>query len=339
MKNKKYVKAAISLGIGAVLLTSAVFANYENAGGYSVCKSALKKVAFAENFSMDYTTDITIDSESYAKMYGSYKLNAGGNPAVQSETTEISEDDTFFSKRTVQDELQIYQLNDGRNPDNPGYTYTAYGEPQSFAADLTNDPETGEKLINFVETLSDTLIGDLKNSFVLTSDEGGIKKYDVTLSKEQLPSYVTSGVSLLTSAIRNNNSMTVNGESSWVDGDPYGMFFGSGEPYVRDVSANMSVDDKGNPVQIAGSVNIIGFDTAGAEHVMSVNVSLDFYSFGTTEIERVSEEELRKLHDYRDETLRAKDAEIKAEAAEATNTEVTAEIIGRGDAPTAVYID
>ena len=30
MKNKKYFKAAISLGVGAVLLTSAVFANYEN---------------------------------------------------------------------------------------------------------------------------------------------------------------------------------------------------------------------------------------------------------------------------------------------------------------------
>ena len=340
MKNKKYFKAAVSLGVGAILLTSAVFANYENAGGYSVCKNALKKVAFAENFSMDYTGNISIDSESCAKIYGSYKLNVDGNPSAQTESTEVSGNYTYFSRRTLQDDIHIQEFNDGNNPDNPGYIHDRNSKAQSLASGITNDPETGEKLINFVETLSDTLIGDLKNSFVLTSDEGGVKKYDVTLSKEQLPSYVTSGVSLLTSAIRNENSASsVSAEEALANGDPTPMFFGSGEPYVRVVSANMSVDDKGNPVQVTATVNIIGYDINGTEHVMSVNISIDFYDFGTTEIERVSDEEMRKLNDYRSKTIQPKDVEIKTEAAaEVTNNQITAEI-NDGDGPTAVYID
>lgn len=310
MKNKKYFKAAISLGVGAVLLTSAVFANYENAGGYSVCKNALKKVAFAENFSVDYTLNLMIDTESYDKTYGSYKLNSGGNPSFQSESTLCSPDADSFSRKTIQDALDIYQLKD---PEHPGYIHNNYSNPQSLADGLTNDRETSEKLINFAETLSDTLIGDLKNSFVLVSDEGGTKKYDVTLSKEQLPSYVTSGVSLLTSAIRNENSSVSSGDALSKD-DPYSMFFGSGEPYVKNVSATMSVDNNGNPAQIAGTVNIIGYDTSGAEHVLTLDVSFDFYDFGTTEIERISDEEISALNDYRTETLQARDAEIKVEA-------------------------
>lgn len=341
MKNKKYFKAAISIGVGAILLTSAVFANYENAGGYSVCKNALKRVVFAENLSMDYAGDISIDSESCSKIYGSFKMNAKGNPSVQLESTESSKNYTHFSRKTLQDDINIQEFNDGNNSDNLGYIYGHYSEVTSLASSITNDPETGEKLVNFVETLSDTLIGDLKNSFVLTSDEGGVKKYAVTLSKEQLPSYVTSGISLLTSAIRNENLVSsVSAEEALANDDPTPMFFGSGEPYVRDVSANMSVDDKGNPIQMIYAVNIIGYDISGTEHIMSVNISIDFYDFGTTEIERVSDEEIRKLNDYRSKTIEPTDAEIKTEeAAEVTNAEITAEIIGSSDGPTALYID
>ena len=66
---KKYLKSVIGIGVGVILLTTAVFANYESASGYTACKNALKKVAFAENFSMDYTTEVTFDDEIYGRMF------------------------------------------------------------------------------------------------------------------------------------------------------------------------------------------------------------------------------------------------------------------------------
>ncbi len=319
MKNKKYLKATIGLCVGAIMLTSAVFANYENAGGYSVCKEALKKIAFADDFSMDYTMEAKFDGVTYEKNYGSYKINADGNPSLQTETTTVSDTGhTSFSKRTKQDESEIWEYHNGI--ERSGHVYRTLSEADSIATDITGDEETGKKLVAFLETLSDTLVGDLKNSFVLTSDEGGVRSYSVNLAAEQMPSYVTSGVSLLTSTIRKENSEMINGESQMESNEPFALLFGGGEPYVRDVSAKMLVDDGGNPVQITGCANIAGYDGDGNEHIFSVNVSLDFYDFGSTEIEKVSEEEMKGFVDNR-----------------RTESESVA-IIGGADGPTAVYI-
>lgn len=323
MKNKKYLKAIISFGVGAILLATAVFANYENAGGYSVCKNALKKVAFAENFSMDYTAEVTLDNESYSKTWGSYKINVDGNPSRQTERTDENRYWTYFMRSTTQDKAGIHQYYNSlsANPEDNGYITDAYYEAEPIATAIGNDPETGEKFIGFAETLSDALVGDLKNSFVLVSDEGGVKNYNVTLSKEQLPSYVASGVSLITSLIRQENSVIINSEDSPED-DPFFSLFGSGDPYIKDVNVNMSVDDNGNPVQISGIVNVVGYDTEGGEHTLSVNVSLDFYHFGETEIERISENEIAELDDFR----------------RPYGSEMMETSIGGADGPTAVYI-
>ena len=76
------------------------------------------------------------------------------------------------------------------------------------------------------------------------------------------------------------------------------LFFGSGEPYVRDVSVNMSVDKNGNPVQVAGKANLMGYDSDGKEHILTVDLSLDFYDFGSTKIKYYTEEDIKAFGSY-----------------------------------------
>ena len=342
---KKYLKSVIGIGVGVILLTTAVFANYESASGYTACKNALKKVAFAENFSMDYTTEVTFDDEIYGRMFGSYKLSAGNNPSLQTETTEENADgQIYYTKRTIQDEIDIFENYYPKAENTNGYIHDKYRDPTSIAAEIGNDAEVGEKIVFWVETLADALVGDLKNSFVLISKEDGISKYNISLAKDQMPSYVTAGVSLFTTAIRNNNSADING--SVMQEDPFYLMFGGDEPYVKDVTATMSVDENGNPVQAAGVVNIIGYDADGKEHVMACNISMDFYDFGKTSIERVPNETLKELEDYRNATVRKKLAEQSAEAGEEfdessfpeTGEAASVGIIGGADGPTAIYV-
>ncbi len=342
---KKYLKSAISIGVGVIVLTGAVFANYESANGYSSCKNALKTVAFAENFSMDYTMDITFDGGSYQKTFGSYKLAAGENPCLQTEVTEENEDYTYFSRRTIQDDINVYENHHSKGGDRQGFVQDKHSDPTSIAAEFANDEEIGEKIVFWLETLADALVGDLKNSFVLVSNEDGISKFNISLTKEQMPSYVTAGVSLLTTAIKNDNSIELAANSDLED-EPFYMMFGRDEPYVRDASANMSIDDDGNPVQVTGVVNIIGYDRTGKEHIMAFNLSIDFYDFGSTEIERVSDETIKSLDDYRHETVRsaiAEQAETAGEVVDTSSFPETGEatsvgVIGGVDGPTAIYV-
>lgn len=342
---KKYLKSVIGIGVGVVLLTTAVFANYESAGGYSLCKNALKKLAFEKNFSADYTGEFLVDNESYGKIFGSYKLAVGDNPSLQAESTEEDKEGIYYSKRTVQDDIDIHESNmkstgGTRGEAFQGYYYDKYGETSSIAGSMANDEEIGEKIVFWVETLADALVGDLKNSFVLTSNEGGVSKYNISLTKEQMPSYITAGVSLLTTSVRNDNSMEINGESG-LERDPYCLMFGKDEPYVSDVTINMSVDDKGNPLQITGVLNIIGYDIDGGEHVMAIKLSMDFYDFGSTAIERVSSERIKSFNNYTASVYEKEETaveELYDDEAVDDDSEKSIGIIGGADGPTAVYI-
>lgn len=329
---KKYFKSAIGIGVGIVLLTVAVFANYESAGGYSTCKNALKKVAFAENVSVDLSVEATLDKNAYLKTYEGIRLNVGGNPSIKTmTTTEYRNGAVSTYTQTLQDGMRISQYTNADGTAD-GNIRSDKMPAQSISENAFGDKESAEKWIGFGETLADALVGDLKNCVVLISDADGIKQYRINLSTDQLPAYVKSGVSLFTSQIRKYNEDLIYAE----DADPIYVLFEKDEPYFQNINALMSVDDKGNPVQIKAIVSIVGFDTDGREHVLEVNVNADFYDHGSTEIEPVSAEEIEMLEDmrmeYDEKTVTSFPENIIPEAA-------SIGIIGGADGPTAVYVD
>ncbi len=316
-KNNKYVKAGLGLALGLVLLTVAVFANYENAGGYGVCKDALKKIAYCENFTAEHHLKLIVDDKTTEETSGKMMLNVGGNPSSYNETLNITRSGRQHLDITVlQDDIRIhrYNLYDGDTDELGGFINNNYGRDYTLIGEITNgDGDTADKLLGFVETLADTMVGDLKNSIVMTGDEDGTKTFDIILSREQMPSYVTSGVAFFTSLLRRDASPTPDG--TFDPDDPASIFIGSGEPYIKQVCGKMSINDDGLPTLISFDIQLVGFDEHGNEHSLDISYNISLSDFGTTEIEKVPDEVLDTLEDYRDPSLHSA-ASIEVELSE-----------------------
>lgn len=117
----------------------------------------------------------------------------------------------------------------------------------------------------------------------------------MTLSRDQMPSYVNSGISLMASLIQKSYNENLDTEATNEMDKQMSKFIGSGEPYIKDASFLMTIDKDGNPTKIRGSFNFIGYDTSGGEHVMNLNADFDLYDYGSTEIERFSDEEIKQM--------------------------------------------
>lgn len=300
-KSNKRLKAVISLGVGVVLLTGAVFANYDSASGYTTCKDSLKKILYADNFSVDITAKATVDGSDLYNMYTTNKLNFGGNPSYRSETTtedaSVNGGESHWSFNQQQDNYDISKYQNGGSFIYEYETDPEYYNNRKNVGDYifgTDDTSTS-KFIGFVESIGDVLVGDLKNNLVPISNEDGVRTYSMTLSRDQMPSYVNSGISLMTSLVQKNYNENLDVEATNEMDRQMGKLIGSGEPYVKDASFLMTIDKDGNPTKIQGSFNFIGYDTEGNEHVMNLSADFDLYDFGSTEIERFSDEEIKQM--------------------------------------------
>ncbi len=298
-KPNKRLKAVISLGVGVVLLTGAVFANYDSASGYTTCKDSLKKILYADNLSVDITAKATVDGSDLYNLYTTNKFNLGGNPSYRSETTtednSVNGGESYWHLSQHQDNLGIEKYQNG-DP----YIYKTdpeyYGNEKNLGGLIfgTDDISTS-KFIGFAESIGDVLVGDLKNNLVPVSNEDGVRTYSMTLSRDQMPSYVNSGISLMASLIQKSYNENLDVEATNEMDKQMSKFIGSGEPYVKDASFLMTIDKDGNPTKIKGSFNFIGYDTSGGEHVMNLSADFDLYDYGSTEIERFSAEEILQM--------------------------------------------
>lgn len=298
-KSNKRLKAVISLGVGVILLTGAVFANYDSASGYTTCKDSLKKILYADNLSIDITAKATVDGSDLYNLYKTHKFNLGGNPSYRSETTtednSVNGGESYWHLAQHQDNYDI-----GKFQNSDSFIYETdpeyYGNEKNLGEQIfgTDDISTS-KFIGFAESIGDVLVGDLKNNLVPVSNEDGVRTYSMTLSRDQMPSYVNSGISLMASLIQKSYNENLDTEATNEMDKQMSKFIGSGEPYIKDASFLMTIDKDGNPTKIRGSFNFIGYDTNGGEHVMNLNADFDLYDYGSTEIERFSDEEIKQM--------------------------------------------
>ena len=107
---KKYFKAIAGLGAGAVLLTCAVFANYDNANSYTNCKNALKSLLYADNMSIDYTAELKVDDQKVGAYYGGWKMNINGDPTYRYENTHEFGDNMYYDLNQLQGDIEINKV-------------------------------------------------------------------------------------------------------------------------------------------------------------------------------------------------------------------------------------
>ena len=78
MSKKKHFYTVICLVAGVILLTTAAAANFGNANGYPLYKSALKKILYEDNFTASLKLDLVYDGETVQYGQTDLKLDSDG---------------------------------------------------------------------------------------------------------------------------------------------------------------------------------------------------------------------------------------------------------------------
>jgi hypothetical protein len=215
-KHRKHFITLTCLVAGMLVLTSAVYANYDNAGGYSNYKNAVKNLVFeADNYTADADMKLIIDGKAVNNSKVIYKCNNG-------DTSQYMQNEENFDGEPVKTELYTYaqgKMKYSYFPKTNEY-YESESDTENRKTIVPLDDATSKKAVRFAELMADTFVGDLKNNVTLVSEEDGVRKYSIHVEKSQIPEIVNAGLSLMFTA---NNNSTMDG--SYVTYDNYEKAF------------------------------------------------------------------------------------------------------------------
>ena len=252
----RIIRAAACIGVGVAVLGMAVFANFDNANGYGVVKEAAKNTFFSSD---NVTADINVSADlEGSNLFGGkalIKKDAGGDVKMQTSSQSYDETGTLVDTdnlMTIQDgyRLSSYTYNTDEGPETHKTKYKM--SDRDISEELFTNTEVLDKQIGFLETLADTLIGDIKNNIVLTDSNDGNRTYTINMTGEQLPKYMTAAFSLFNASLRANyeNSNEIFDEENVNIQTMSEMFLNKNEPYVNTISGSVSIDNAGKNLRI-----------------------------------------------------------------------------------------
>ena len=251
-KQKRHMITAVCMLVGLMVLTTSVYANYDNASGYRKYKSALKNLLLeTDNVTLDADVEIYLDGKLITKSENGVKIGDNGESSYSKETYM---DGDIYEYRQYRDGKKHYSYN---VQDNTYYSYdsTYTGIDGNFLG-IDMDENTNQKLVKFLEVAADMVVGDLKNNVVLTGEDDNTLEYQVNVSKNQMPEIINAGLSLLFSSM---NEYSYGGEG--VVYDDYSNAFSafSNEEYGKDLSENVYSETTGEFLP-----EVAGYDTEEA---------------------------------------------------------------------------
>lgn len=198
-KGRKHAVTATCLIAGMFVLTSAVYANYDDSRGYTNYKDAVKDlVLYQDNFTADGEMSVLIDGKEMATMKGNLKLDGDDYYWQTVSEDSFNQGDNKYENVQVAKDGKSFSYYPKTN------SYTVSDADDNFRPDM-NDP-TVKKSVKFAELFADAMIGDLKNNFVLSSKEGDNRTYSVKVSGSQIPEVVNAGISLMFTAANNQDN-------------------------------------------------------------------------------------------------------------------------------------
>ena len=130
-------------------------------------------------------------------------------------------------------------------------------------------------MVNFVELIGDTLIGDLKNNIIYVSGDDNSSTYEMNLDAIQIPEVANAGLSVM---------FNPTGDA-YDDSEPYTLL--GTDPIVKNVSVKFTVDNEGRFTNLNAEASMIGNDSNGEKHEAAISITLDMSDYGTTKPERV----------------------------------------------------
>lgn len=280
--NKKKITMAIGMVLGVTVLAGATFASYNTSNGYDVAKTAVKGLMKNENYTANMTTKISLDGKEISSDTLKELYDRNGDVKINKENKVSSYDYNNEYREWVQDDTNIISSThyDGEKTtfveENASEYQNLFGEFDKFYTEDANEDKRNQKMVNFVELIADTMIGDLKNNIIYVSGDDNSSTYEMNLDAIQIPEVANAGLS----AIFSENIADSDDGS-----DPYTLL--GTDPIVKNVSVKFTVDNEGRFTNLNAEASMVGNDSNGEKHEATVNITLDMSDYGTTKPERV----------------------------------------------------
>lgn len=357
MKNKKFI-TSIALIIGVITLSSAVLANYANSNGYSKYKNGLKNFLKEENYTLNLKATLSFDDDVLTSNEVQEMYDKNGDAKLyQKSTYDNNRTHETYQYDDVRVSKQDFSYDDNGEFVNQSSVYVDDQRSEYKNDRISNTFNIGDigteeqfdKVVRFGELLADMFVGDLKNNFVLLSNDDGNETYSVELENFQIPEVVNAGVDMvftnMISSYERFNDMDLDyePESSL---SPEERFFMSmkNSPIIDGAKCLVTVDSAGRLTENILSAKLVGKDANNVEHNLSLEISINVSDYGVTVPLRLDlSQETNVIYASDQNNTRIYDKDEKADELvddEEINVSSATMIgtIGGADGPTAVYI-
>ena len=277
--NKKKITMAIGMVLGVTVLAGAAFASYNTSNGYDVAKTAVKGLMKNENYTANMTTKMSIDGNEIASDTMKELYDRNGDVKMNKENKVSSYDYNNEYREWVQDDTNIISSihYDGEKTtlveENASDYLNLFGGFDKFYTEDANEDKRNQKMVNFVELIGDTLIGDLKNNIIYVSGDDNSSTYEMNLDAIQIPEVANAGLSAMFS------------QNIYEESEPYTLL--GTDPIVKNVSVKFTVDNEGRFTNVNAEASMVGNDSNGEKHEAAISITLDMSDYGTTKPERV----------------------------------------------------
>lgn len=254
MKFKKKTAMILSFALGTTMFATTALAEVVSKNGYDQLKDSLKYTADSctsklSNYTMDMSFVIkdngtVLLSESSVNKYDVSKqamenVNTGLRNSKKTEYYYYADKNCNINKDEAQN---VYYITE----------YPSSREVHSFENPF-KDKEAGD-----VEKIADALVGNLKDSVVVTQNTDGSKQLSGSLSESQIPALVNAVVSF-----QSKNAFSARRN------DEVNMPKITKDIFVKEVKGNMVVNKDGLIQNVLGTGVISGKDDNGTEHTLT----------------------------------------------------------------------
>lgn len=188
-------KLTACLLAGVLVLGVSAGAAFESVNGYAAYKNGVKALLLqTNNVTLEGQFAVTVDGKTVTKASGTTATDGTNHSSdLYVENSDGSKDE--------QHDVYYNGVNTWYSGENAAEkTYYSHAYEQDSRSNLLGyqeDDEMESRLVTFLELAADSVVGDLKNNFVSLGSEDGLNKYQVEVSKQQVPALVNAGLSLM----------------------------------------------------------------------------------------------------------------------------------------------
>ncbi|MTK10830.1 MAG: hypothetical protein F8N39_01535 [Clostridiaceae bacterium] len=267
--NKKLVAMVTSLVIGGTVLFGTAYANASQLSGYEAYKAAIKDTKNLKNETANLKVSVSDNGSNIIDMSTNAKINLASNGMSQVTTVKSGNGSQTFST----------YAQDGKNISKSSNS-DVYNVRENKHKDINKkDKAENLEIAKSVETVVDTLVGNMKNNVSTADNNDGSKKVSINLNENEVTPLVNALASM---AMVKNSDEPMNNNKA-------------GDINLRNVLPQLQSNIKIKSVQVNGDINkndildnqvakivLTGTDAQGKTHEITIDATLDLSNINST---------------------------------------------------------